>query len=695
MKYIFNISKASFYKKIGRDNLDINLDPLEAQQNNPKKKMVFYVKQGLDSFLGDIIKGLSDCYEIKKIVVTEFKQIDDGLEWADLAWFEWCDELVIYASKLALSRSKYIICRLHSYEAFTDYPDNVAWENVNTIIFVSEQIRNFILEKLSLDKSKTVVIPNGIDTGIYTYKERKPGLRIAYAGYINYKKGPMLLLHTFKAIYDRNQEYQLFIAGQFQDDRDLLYYKQMMKEFGIEKNVFFEGWQDNLDAWLEDKNYILCTSLLESQNMSVMQAMAKGIKPVIHNFVGAKIIYNSEYVWNTIEDAVRMLEDDRYNSGEYLDFIRNNYSIEKEMSSIKKLMQSRGNENSKQSGKDRSEEMPLVTIGITNYNGKQYIRKCVESFLNQTYSNLEILLIDDCSTDGSKEILQEYEKNNSNIRAIYHENNSGGASKGISEIIENARGKYFQWIACDDYVQRDAIESFVNYLEEMTEKDYVYSNYNIVNEENEQTGKWVYVDHNKEEVIQHIFNTGSGLIPMNCLYRKSFFEEYHVSWIVYKENDFSADTLNSLHFIKHNWRYGRIDKALINYRIHNNNASHNLEKRINTSVALYDYIIQNFNEDIYLPQIDWKNMTDREQLKMYYIARFYYLQIENHINKSAIPQYLRINLSKDQIGRYCSIFAEEGLRYASKGLKMGDIYKVELLKIKNLLEKFLNDISDI
>lgn len=52
-----------------------------------------------------------------------------------------------------------------------------------------------------------------------------------------------------------------------------------------------------------------------------------------------------------------------------------------------------------------------------------------------------------------------------------------------------------------------------------------------------------------------------------------------------------ADTLNTLHFIKHNWKYGKINKVLINYRIHNHNASHNLEKRINASLALYDYII--------------------------------------------------------------------------------------------------------
>lgn len=680
----------------GRDSLVGDVELIEKQQTSPKKKIVFFVKQGLDSFLNDIIQGLSGIFETRKITVTEYKQIDEGMEWADLIWFEWCDELAIYGSKQALSGGRRILCRLHSYEAFSDYPSAVSWENIDRIIFVSEYIRDFISEKLHLDKSKSIVIPNGIDICRYTYREGKPGFRIAYVGFINYKKGPMLLLHTFKAIYDINQEYRLYIAGQFQDERDILYYRQMIKEFGIEKNVFFEGWQENLDVWLEDKNYIICTSVLEAQNMSVMQAMAKGIKPVIHNFVGAKTIYDSKYVWNTIEDAVQMILDDNYHSAEYLDFIRKHYSVDKEMSSLMNLLQSLNHEVSrKAAGEQRNKEMPLVTIGITNYNGNRYLKKCVESFLNQTYINLEIILVDDTSTDGSKEILIEYEENYENIRGIYHETNSGGASKGIREIIETAEGKYFQWIACDDYVQRNTVEDFVNYLEENPDKDYVYSHFNIVNEEDEMTGRWEYADLNEDAVIQHIFNTGSGIIPMNCLYRKRFFDENHLNWIVYKGNDFSADTLNTLHFIKHNWKYGKIDKALINYRIHSCNASHNLEKRINASLALYDYIIQNFSEEIYLSQIDWKAGRNREQLKLLYIAQFYYQQILNHINMSAIPEYLKINLTKEQIARCCIIFADEGLSYANKGLLKGDTYRTELIQIKNSLEKFLIDNSVI
>jgi len=300
-----------------------------------KKKLAVFVKPGLDSFLGDIIKSLSSDYIIKKIVVTNNKQVDEGMEWADICWFEWCDELIAYGSKLESATHKDIICRLHSYEAFTEYPLNVNWQNINKLIFVAEHIRNIVLEKVnSLKNEQTIVIPNGLDLEKLRFKPRKSGFKIAYVGYINFKKGPMLLLHVFKAIFDRDSRYKMYIAGTFQDERDVLYYRQMIREMGLDNNVFYEGWQNNLDQWLEDKNYILCTSLLESQNISVMQAMSKGIKPLIHNFIGAKGIYPEKYLWTTIGDCLKIIDQRDYNSIEYRNYIETNFALKTQLERI-------------------------------------------------------------------------------------------------------------------------------------------------------------------------------------------------------------------------------------------------------------------------------------------------------------------------------------------------------------------------
>ncbi|MBE6044716.1 MAG: glycosyltransferase [Clostridium thermopalmarium] len=336
----YNIALETCNNESLKKEIETILENIKIKEPNvfkEKKKIVFFDK-GNDNFILDIVNELSKEYETKKVTVRNLKQIDEWMQWADICWFEWCDELIAYGSKHRLAKHKKIICRLHSYEAFTNYPKNVDWSNVDKVIFVAEYIKDFVVDMFNVDKSKTVVIANGVNVKNYTFKERNAGFNIAYVGYINYKKGPMLLLHTFKAIYDRDNRYKLYIAGEFQDYRYILYFRQMIKELGIENNVFYEGWQDNLDQWLEDKNYILCTSVLESQNMSVMQAMTKGIKPIVHNFVGAKGIYSHNYIWNTIDEAVEMIKSYKYDSCEYRSFIENNYSLEKQIVQIKNLI---------------------------------------------------------------------------------------------------------------------------------------------------------------------------------------------------------------------------------------------------------------------------------------------------------------------------------------------------------------------
>ena len=317
-----------------RSEIPINdVKNAEIQHHDRKKKIVFFVKTGLDSFLESLISGLSQPFEVKKIVVDRYEQMDQEIPWADICWFEWCDELIVYAStKSDLLADKKVICRLHSYEAFREFPSRVHWKNVDHIIFVAKHIRDIVIDKVPhLEKEKTHIIPNGIDLSKYHFKERKPGFKIAYVGYINYKKGPMLLLHTFKAIYDHDNRYTLHIAGTFQDQRDILYYNQMMKEMNLSQCVFHDGWQENVDQWLEDKHYIISSSILESQSLSIMEGMAKGIKPLIHNFVGAKEIYDSEYIWNTIPECISMLDRKDYRSHEYRGFIHNRYALEKQL----------------------------------------------------------------------------------------------------------------------------------------------------------------------------------------------------------------------------------------------------------------------------------------------------------------------------------------------------------------------------
>lgn len=334
--------------------------------------------------------------------------------------------------------------------------------------------------------------------------------------------------------------------------------------------------------------------------------------------------------------------------------------------------------------------LPLVTVGIINYNCIKFLENCVESYLNQSYRNLEIIIIDDCSTDGSIEILKKLEQCNENVRCIYHEKNSGGPSQAIQEIIQQAGGKYFQWIASDDYVQADAIEKFVDYLEK-TNNDYVYCNFKIINENNEFTSCWNYSHPTLDDMVGSIFANASGVIPMNGLYRLDFFQKSGNTWSIYRNNDHSCDTINSLNFIRNGMKYGMINESLIYYRLHQNNCSHNLEERIKSSLVVYDYIIKNFNEAAYLPAIEWSSSENREQLKNYSIASHFYKKITEYMNLGGIPRHLKHTISKEQIKECMRVFIDEGMLYIHQGLTQGDTLRNELVELETEYKNLLNE----
>lgn len=335
--------RALEFSKIEEEKKDV-LEKLKVHENIASSvsdtKISFFVKAGLDSFIEDVILGLMDEYFVRKIIVTDFKQIDEGMQWADICWFEWCDELVIYGSRHELAREKKLICRIHRYEAFTNYIFKVEWENIDKVIFVASHIFDIVNSKLKGNiKNKSSVIPNGIRMEDYNFRKREKGFNLAYVGYLNYRKSPNLLLQIISKLRRIDKRYRLFIAGEFQDEENMMYFKYMLKEMGLEEHVIFDGWQKDINSWLEDKNYVLCCSISESQNMSIMEAMAKGIKPVIHNFVAAREIYPSYLIWDTIDEAVEMILSEDYDSAKYRAFIEANYSLKQQNIKIKGLLQ--------------------------------------------------------------------------------------------------------------------------------------------------------------------------------------------------------------------------------------------------------------------------------------------------------------------------------------------------------------------
>lgn len=102
----------------------------------------------------------------------------------------------------------------------------------------------------------------------------------------------------------------------------------------------------------------------------------------------------------------------------------------------------------------------LVSIIIPTYNSKKYLNKCLDSLINQTYKNIEIILVDDGSDDGSEIICDEYKNNYGNIKVLHKQN--AGVSSARNNGIKKASGKWIMFCDSDDWYEKNAVTNVVH-----------------------------------------------------------------------------------------------------------------------------------------------------------------------------------------------------------------------------------------
>ena len=114
--------------------------------------------------------------------------------------------------------------------------------------------------------------------------------------------------------------------------------------------------------------------------------------------------------------------------------------------------------------------LPYIDIIIPNYNKGDYLKECLDSVINQTYKNWKVYLIDDCSTDISKEILKEYEKEEK--INIFYLNKNMGPSHCRNLGIKNSNSDFIAFLDSDDYWPKNKLETQIN---EMLDNNYEFS----------------------------------------------------------------------------------------------------------------------------------------------------------------------------------------------------------------------------
>ena len=184
--------------------------------------------------------------------------------------------------------------------------------------------------------------------------------------------------------------------------------------------------------------------------------------------------------------------------------------------------------------------MPNISVIVTVYNLEKYIGQCIQSLLEQSYSDFEMLLIDDGSNDCSGEICDNFAEKDNRIK-VFHQNNAGvSVARNIG--LENAIGKWIAFIDGDDYVDSNYLESLIEKAEE-TQADICIGDY-WVDFENQEPRYSSFILNkqeewfNKRELIENCVNgnkakdnvTAIG-VPWGRLYLRSFISDNKLTFI--------------------------------------------------------------------------------------------------------------------------------------------------------------------
>src|SRR3989338_4190427 len=214
--------------------------------------------------------------------------------------------------------------------------------------------------------------------------------------------------------------------------------------------------------------------------------------------------------------------------------------------------------------------MPLVSVVSPSYNHEKFLARAIESIICQTFADLELIIIDDASADGSRKILEDYAKKDGRILAVFHRENAG-IVRTMNEGLEMARGKFISLFASDDEWARDKLEKQMKIL--VNDEDLVvWSDGLIIDQEGAETGKtflqmYGATRRKKNGYIFEELLKGNFICGLSIIFKKE-----HVKDIRYDEQFKYLNDYKFMIDLAYRYKFYFIPEPLVKYRVHVDNS---------------------------------------------------------------------------------------------------------------------------
>ena len=281
-----------------------------------------------------------------------------------------------------------------------------------------------------------------------------------------------MAIEAMREIVKENSNVHLLLVGEGKLED---FYKNKIKEYNLENNVHMLGYRNDIPKLMKISDILLSLSYREGLPVNVIEGIMSKLPIIATNCIGNRdLVENGKngVVIKTCDvceltKAVKEIIEKPINN--YYNHNVQQYELKTSMFIYSKIIGLKyENELIKKSEDD------VISIIVPVYNTEKYLEKNINSLINQTYKNIEIIFINDGSTDKSLEILEKYAQKDKRIKIINQEKQ--GVSNARNKGIDSATGKYIMFVDSDDWIDMDACENLID-IQKLYNAEFIYSNY--------------------------------------------------------------------------------------------------------------------------------------------------------------------------------------------------------------------------
>ncbi len=488
-------------------------------------------------------------------------------------WLDGFNDAVVGLTRRPFLHKARVVCRLHQSDLLDVDLSRCQWEFFDDVVVSGKISEAMLFERFDRIESMCRVhtlTPAVALPAVNVSRKRRTG-QIVYLAPLRFDNNAILLIQIAAQLKRRDSEKRLVICGEFESRALQAYFESLIQTLDLAAQFDFRMPPEDVNNWLADKDAIICTGGPRPCETTIVNAMALGVRPIVHTYFGAEHQYPVEALFATTEQAAEMICEAAFEPEKWRQIADERYNVTPLLESFTAITAAKA-----------TVPEPTVSVLLPTFNRAGLLAEALRRLQGQTYSNLEIVVVDDCSSDNTPEVVAQACHRQANIKAIRNATNQGNAAS-MALAAEHATGDFVLVLSDDDDLAPDAVAKYVTCWQQKP-VDLIYCDLAVIDTDGNDRGKWTYKNYYSNlELLRELLCADGNRIPETFFCRRELYDK------IYRQT-YSRRFLNT-YYLPHlrHLKMLHLPEALYRYAIHAGSTFHTARGLFDRSKSTQNY----------------------------------------------------------------------------------------------------------